>query len=164
MEKINSIKHLVLELISTFDEFTKNLESAAGKFDEPVLLEIDADPEGATAKMEAMAGREGLMVFSRLDHGQVLKLNGIDAKSFVYSIGNPLIAGSMTKINIAAGLYAPIRVIVYQEKGRPLTVEYDQPSSFFSQFGDKVGAVGLGLDKKLYDLIIYADLGNTDFC
>ncbi|WP_454801310.1 DUF302 domain-containing protein [Mucilaginibacter phyllosphaerae] len=164
MEKVNSVNHLVFELISTFDEFTQNLEVAAGKFDEPVLLEIDADPELARSKMEAMAGREGLMIFSRLDHGQLLKLYGIKTKSFVYSIGNPLVAGSMTQINIAAGLYAPIRVMVYQEKGQALKVEYDQPSSFFSQFGDEISKVGLALDKKLYDLIIYADLGTTDFC
>lgn len=164
MEKTNPVRHIVVELISTFDEFAQNLESAAGKFDEPVLLEIDTDPEQAKAKLEAMAGREGLMIFSRLDHGQLLKLYGIHIKSFVYSIGNPLVAGSMTQMKTAAGLYAPIRVIVYQEPGKPLTVEYDQPSSFFGQFGDEVGAVGLALDKKLHDLIVYADLSSNDFC
>ncbi|AYL94305.1 DUF302 domain-containing protein [Mucilaginibacter celer] len=164
MESVNSVRHIVLELMSTFDEFVNNLESAAGKFDEPVLLEISHDPKGARAKMEAMAGREGLMIFSRLDHGQLLKLYGIETKAFVYGIGNPLIAGSMTRTNPAAGLYAPVRVMVYQEKGKPVTVEYDEPSSFFGQFGSEIGAVGLALDKKLYDLILAADLGNTDFC
>jgi uncharacterized protein (DUF302 family) len=164
MEKTIEVKHIVLSLLSSFEDFTQNLELVAGKFNEYALSEIDKTPEEAEAKMKTMAGREGLMIFSKLDHGQLLKLYGIKTKSLVYGIGNPLVAGSMTKIRAAAGLYAPIRIIVYQEADAPLYVEYDLPSSVFGQFGEKIGAIGLALDKKLHDLITYADVGDMDFC
>jgi uncharacterized protein (DUF302 family) len=51
---------------------------------------------------------------------------------------------------LAAGLYAPLRVFLYEdEKGRSI-FEYDKPSSLFGQFDDeRASAVARGLDAAL---------------
>jgi hypothetical protein len=67
-----------------------------------------------------------------------------------YEIGNPLIASKMKRYQLPAALYAPLRVVLFEnEQGRGV-FEYDKPSSFFRQYGDKrVTEVGLYLDATL---------------
>jgi uncharacterized protein (DUF302 family) len=67
-----------------------------------------------------------------------------------YEIGNPLIASKMTRHQLPAALYAPLRVVLFEdEQGRGI-FEYDRPSSFFSQYGDEgVTEVGRYLDATL---------------
>jgi len=75
-----------------------------------------------------------------------------------YLIGNPLVAFSMTKHDIRAALYAPLKVLIYVNDAQETMVEYDLPSDQFGQFGDQeVVAVALGLDEKLSKLIEKAD-------
>jgi hypothetical protein len=60
-----------------------------------------------------------------------------------YEIGNSLTASEMTRHQLAAALYAPLRVVLFEdEQGRGI-LEYDRPSSFFSQYGDG-GVTGVG--------------------
>ncbi len=67
-----------------------------------------------------------------------------------YEIGNPLTAERMTRHVLAAGLYAPLRVVLYEDESGKAIFEYDLPSSLFSQFGDEqVAQVGRELDAEL---------------
>jgi uncharacterized protein (DUF302 family) len=53
----------------------------------------------------------------------------------------------MTQHQLPAALYAPFRVVLYENDDGRATFEYDQPSSLFGQFGDeRVTAVARGLD------------------
>ncbi len=60
----------------------------------------------------------------------------------------------MTRHQLPAALYAPLRVVLFEdEQGRGI-FEYDRPSSFFGQFGDEqVTAVGRYLDVTLDALL-----------
>src|SRR5262249_32366286 len=70
-------------------------------------------------------------------------------KAIQYLVGNPLIALQMTRRNLGAGLYAPLRVLIYEEDGKTF-VEYDKASSLFGQFKDPhIDAVASTLDQKL---------------
>jgi uncharacterized protein (DUF302 family) len=90
-----------------------------------------------------------LWIFSVRDHGSLTAANGLKSKAMQYEIGNPLTAERMTRHRLAAGLYAPLRVILYEDEGQAI-FEYDLPSSFFGQFGDdRVTSVGLELDEEL---------------
>jgi hypothetical protein len=75
-----------------------------------------------------------------------------------YEIGNPLTAESMTRHLLAAGLYAPLRVILYEDAAtRRAIFEYDLPSSLFGQFGDeRVAKVGRELDTELESALLAA--------
>jgi hypothetical protein len=68
--------------------------------------------------------------------------------------GNPLIALQMTQHDIRASLYAPLRVLVYENADGKTCIEYDKPSSLFGQFGNaEVDAVAAMLDRKLEALV-----------
>jgi hypothetical protein len=52
--------------------------------------------------------------------------------------------------DVRAALYAPIRVVLYENDAGHGVFEYDQPSTTFGQFGDEqVTAVARGLDSAL---------------
>jgi len=56
----------------------------------------------------------------------------------------------MTRHRLAAGLYAPLRVFLYEDEKGNAVFEYDQPSSLFGQFDDEqVSVVARGLDAAL---------------
>ncbi|HKA33327.1 MAG TPA: DUF302 domain-containing protein [Candidatus Binatia bacterium] len=76
------------------------------------------------------------MLFSIQQHGRLLNIVGAQRKAKQYSLGNPLIAVTMTARDIRAGLYAPLRVLVYQSDEATTRVEFDRPSSLFRQFDD----------------------------
>jgi uncharacterized protein (DUF302 family) len=56
----------------------------------------------------------------------------------------------MTQHDIRAGLYAPLRVLLYEDDEGKSCVEYDKPSSLLGQFGNaEVTKVAAMLDRKL---------------
>ena len=68
-------------------------------------------------------------------------------------MGNPLYAIEMTRHTIGAALYAPLRVLIYEDDGGKTCIEYDRPSSLFEQFGNtRVDETAASLDRKLVDL------------
>jgi len=75
-------------------------------------------------------------------------------KAKQYLIGNPLTAIQMSRHDLRAALYAPLRVLVYEDDRQRTVIEYDQPSSLFGQFGNaEVTSVGASLDRKLEAVI-----------
>ena len=84
----------------------------------------------------------------------LLRLVGQKRKALQYLVGNPLFAIQMTKHDIRASLYAPLRVLLYENEEGQTCVEYDKPSSLFGQFGNtKINAVATMLDGKLEALV-----------
>jgi uncharacterized protein (DUF302 family) len=94
------------------------------------------------------------MLFKTSDHGALLRLAGQKKKAMQYILGNPLLAIQMTQHDIRAGLYAPLRVLVYENADGKTCVEYDKPSSLFGQFDNvKVTEVATTLDRKMEQLV-----------
>ena len=57
----------------------------------------------------------------------------------------------------APRLYAPLRVVLFEDQQGKAVFEYDKPSSFFSQFGDeRVTEVGRYLDQTLEAVLLDA--------
>jgi uncharacterized protein (DUF302 family) len=82
-----------------------------------------------------------------------VRLAGQKRKAIQYVVGNPLIALQMTQHDIRASLYAPLRVLIYENEEGKTCLEYDRPSSLFGQFGnDRIAPVASMLDQKLEDL------------
>ncbi len=90
-----------------------------------------------------------LALFLTRDHGRLLAIYGRARKAYQYEIGNPITAASMTEHQLAAALYAPLRVALYEdERGRGV-FEYDRPSALLGQFGDeRVTEVARALDEE----------------
>jgi uncharacterized protein (DUF302 family) len=146
-----TVDHVRVVADKPFERVTKALEQQLGQFNPEVYKSLAAgeDPEKVRAKIEAMVGPSGFMLFRTSDHGALLRLAGQKKKAIQYLVGNPLFAIQMTQHDIRAALYAPLRVLVYENDGKAC-VEYDRPSSLFGQFGNaKVTEVATMLDRKL---------------
>jgi uncharacterized protein (DUF302 family) len=91
-----------------------------------------------------------LSIFGERDHGVLLQIAGGTRNAIQYDIGNPLTASKMTRHQLPAALYAPLRVVLFEDEHGRGIFEYDKPSSFFGQFGDdRVTEVGCYLDTTL---------------
>jgi uncharacterized protein (DUF302 family) len=154
-----TVDHVRMVADKPFDKVAKSFEEQLGQFNPEVnkLLAAGEDAEKVRAKIEAMAGPSGFMLFQTSDHGALLRLAGQKKKAIQYLLGNPLFALRMTQHDIRAGLYAPLRVLLYENEDGKTCVEYDQPSSLFGQFGNaKVTEVATMLDRKLDQFVAKA--------
>jgi uncharacterized protein (DUF302 family) len=150
-----TVEHVRLTSDKPFGEVTAAFEARLGTFDPKVYKDLaeNGDPKAARARTEAMAGPSGFMLFSKSDHGTLLRIVGQKRKAMQYVLGNPLFAVEMTRHVIAAGLYAALRVLIYEADDGKTCIEYDKPSSLFGQFGDeRVSRMAATLDQKLSDL------------
>ena len=150
--------HVRISADKSFGDVTRDFENRLGKFDptalrNPSTREHEAD---VRSRIQAMAGSSGLMIFYFVDHGLLLTLFGQPRKAIQYLVGNPLTALQMTSRDVRAALYAPLRVLIYQEEGRTV-LEYDKPSSLFGHFDDpEISVVASTLDEKLEALVAAA--------
>jgi uncharacterized protein (DUF302 family) len=151
-----TVAHVRLETNKSFEEVATAFERQLGTFDPDVRKTAteSGDTEAAKARIETMAGPSGFMLFGTQDHGALLRLAGQERKAVQYVVGNPLFALRMTQHDIRASLYAPLRVLIYEDEGGRACVEYDRPSSLFGQFGnDGIGPTAAMLDRKLEALV-----------
>jgi uncharacterized protein (DUF302 family) len=154
-----AVDHVQVVADKPFDKVTKVFKEELGQFNPEVFKSVAAgdDTQAIRTKLEAMAGPSGFMLFSTSDHGALLRLAGQKKKAIQYLVGNPLFALQMTQHDIRSGLYAPLRVLIYENEQGKTCVEYDKPSSLFGQFGNaRVTEVGAMLDRKLEQLVAKA--------
>ena len=154
-----TVDHVRRTTDKPFDDVAKAFEAQLGKFDGDVRKAATAseDAEEAKAKIAAMAGPSGFMLFGTSDHGALLRLAGQKRKAIQYVVGNPVFALQMTQHDIRASLYAPLRVLIYENERGRTCLEYDKPSSLFGQFNDAgIAPVASMLDRKLEDLVTTA--------
>jgi uncharacterized protein (DUF302 family) len=151
-----TVDHVRLESDKPFEQVAKAFERQLGRFDPDVYkaLAASGDAEGARTRIEAMAGPSGFMLFATHNHGALLRLAGQQRKAIQYVVGNPLFALQMTQHDVRASLYAPLRVLIYENGEGKTCVEYDRPSSLFGQFGDdRISPTAAILDRKLEALV-----------
>jgi uncharacterized protein (DUF302 family) len=151
-----TVDHVRVVADKPFDQVVKSFDQQLGQFNPEIYKSLAAgeDTEKARAKIEAMVGPSGFMLFRTSDHGALLRLAGQKKQALQYLVGNPLFAIQMTQHDIRASLYAPLRVLIYQNELGKTCVEYDKPSSIFGQFGNaKVTEVATMLDRKLEQLV-----------
>lgn len=155
-----SIQHISVSSNQSFEATVKAFEAGLGSFDPLAVKDIaTASPEEIQRirqKLETMAGSSGLMRFGAVaNHGALLPfVSEPAAKAVQYVLGNPLVAVEMTRYNLAAGLYAPLRAIIYEDQQGTTHLEYDLPSSLFGQFHDAhIDAVAAKLDAEMTALV-----------
>jgi uncharacterized protein (DUF302 family) len=158
MENKTIIQHQSVPVVSSFGDFTYNLEKILGLYTPGILNDLETDPASVVGFLENLGGDHELILFNIIEHGELLRLQGKKAKVKQYLLGNPMIAVKMTQHDLRAGLYAPLRILVYEDQNKTTVVEYDVPSSQFGQFGnDQITAIAQTLDRKLLKLINQAD-------
>jgi uncharacterized protein (DUF302 family) len=146
--KTIAVEHVRVESAKSFDEVRAALERAVPRLDPSLLKALsEGDVEGVSR--EKSQGSE-LSIFLVRDHGALLKIAGKARNALQYDIGNPITASLMTRHRLAAALYAPIRVVLYENDAGQGVFEYDLPSTTFGQLGDeRVTVVARALDVAL---------------
>jgi len=149
------VEHIRIESAKPFAEVKAALEALAPVLD-PAIPEALRRGDIVRANEALQRGPE-LAIFSARDHGGLLRTAGLARKALQYEIGNPLTATRMTQHRLAAALYAPLRVVLYENETGHAVFEYDRPSSLFGQFGDeRVTAVARELDASLERVLTQA--------
>ena len=154
-----TVEHVRVRSPKPFDDVASAFERQLGRFDQNVYRSLAAGGhvEEAKARIEAMAGPSGFMLFGTNDHGSLLRLAGQKRKAVQYVVGNPLFALRMTQHDARASLYAPLRVLLYEDDGGKTCLEYNRPSSLLGQFGDdRITPTATMLDRKLEALVAAA--------
>lgn len=79
----------------------------------------------------------GLMEFTRFDHGEVLQKENGTAKPRILRIvaGNPLIMKEMVKHVVDAGSYAPVTILI-EERPDSVRISYDRMASYLAPYGN----------------------------
>jgi len=139
-------------------DVVKILEASVGHPDMSVFpKEIAAAQSEAELEriVNRATGASGLMIFMRLDLGEVLrKEQGASArKSLRYLIGNPVTMKAMAKHVPDAGSYAPVTILV-DERPDGVHLSYDRMASYLAAYGNEEALkVARELDSKVEALL-----------
>jgi uncharacterized protein (DUF302 family) len=104
------VEHVTIQSSNAFDIVRAKLEALLPRIDDGVFTLLRYG-ESARALRELEAGPT-LSIFGLRDHGALLTIAGLRRRAIQYDIGNPLTASRMTRHEISAGLYAPVRVLL----------------------------------------------------
>jgi len=122
---------LTFDSNKSFDDVLSSLLADVG--DKPVLLnEVAANSESWDSykkEIESHIGPSGFSLFAIIDHGAWIKKVGIRKKVMRFIIGNPMIAITMLRHDLTAGLFAPVELILIEEDNGRSSLAYVRPSS-----------------------------------
>lgn len=143
-----TVEHVILSSAKSFEAVRSALEASVPVIDLDYARLLKA---GMVDEARHLLERQApLSIFGSRDHGDVLLTAGLRRKAVQYDIGNPLTAASMTRHDLSAALYAPIRVLLREDDEGHVAFEYDRPVSTFGQFGNpQVDGVAGKLDELL---------------
>ncbi|MEI9923470.1 MAG: DUF302 domain-containing protein [Bradyrhizobium sp.] len=149
------VEHVKITTKRSYSEVKAGIERL-GRLDDSIrALLAKNEIEGLRAALKRIAGEDGLAIHYIGTHGDFLALKGERRPVTAYLIGNVLSAVEMTKVNLAAGLYAPLRVIAYANDEGGTTMEYDRPTSMFGQFKEpEIDAMAQSVDKRLLTFLL----------
>jgi uncharacterized protein (DUF302 family) len=115
----------------SYDELLAALLADIG--DKPVSINDIATTtdtwEEFQGRVEPHVGPSGFMLFDVVDHGAWITKAGIDRKAIRVILGNPLIAITMLRHDVSAGLFAPVELLITDEGGNRSSLTYVRPSS-----------------------------------
>ena len=135
----------------TFDELVVALLGDIGE--NPVSLDGLAASdswESYQQEVEPHVGPSGFMLFKLIDHGAWIKKAGIDRRVLRVILGNPLIAFTMLRHDVTAGLFAPVEVLLVDEGDDGSSLTYVEPSTLMVvEDNPKLLSAATELDTKL---------------
>jgi uncharacterized protein (DUF302 family) len=147
----------------SYDELLAALLADIGE--KPVPLNEIATPsdnwQSLREKVEARTGPSGFMLFALLDHGAWIAKTGIERKAMRVVLGNPLIAITMLRHDVTAGLFAPVELLLLDEGESRSSLTYVKPSSLMVvEPNPELLSAAEGLDAKLAALAAKVTIGS----
>ncbi len=142
-----------------FDEVLKRLRELTGN---APLSELNAIGKSDISEHEfdreitaRFVGKSGFMTFAEIDHGNWILRYGLKRRVLRLVVGNPLIAITMIRHDITAGLFAPIEILLVEnEDNAGSELYYLLPSSVMViEPNEQLALAAKKLDQKLELLI-----------
>lgn len=150
------VEHVRITSKRPFADVRAALEADVPQLDTNVMAELSSGDQERIKRREEHG--PALFIFLQRDHGALLAIAGQQRNAIQYEIGNPIIASKMTRHDLAAALYAPLRIALFETDEGEVVFEYDRPSTLFGQIGDeRITEVGLFLDRELEDVLLKAE-------
>lgn len=114
----------------SYDELLAALLDDIGEKPVPVndIATTSGDWDSFRERIESHVGPSGFMLFGLFDHGAWITKTGIDRRVLRVILGNPLIAITMLRHDVSAGLFAPVEMLLTDE-GAGSSLTYVKPSS-----------------------------------
>ncbi|MGZ4578559.1 MAG: DUF302 domain-containing protein [Mycobacterium sp.] len=114
----------------SYDELLAALLDDMGEQPVPIndIATTTDDWRSYQERVEPHVGPSGFMLFALIDHGAWITKAGIGRKAIRVILGNPLIAITMLRHDVTAGLFAPVELLLLDE-GTGSSLTYLKPSS-----------------------------------
>jgi uncharacterized protein (DUF302 family) len=159
-----TIEHTVVASERSFEQVIQALEGQLGRTGdwETTAAQSVAAPTPIswaemTRSVEALIGTSGFTTFSKVNHTALLSMAGKPGRAYQYAVGNPLLAVQMTSALPEVALYAPLRVVVYEDHEGRTFVAYDRFSSQLAQYQhEEIASVAQLVEQRLEALVAEA--------
>lgn len=114
----------------SYDELVAALLADIGENPVPIddIAATTGDWQAYEERVQTHVGPSGFMLFGIFDHGAWITKVGIDRKALRVILGNPLIAITMLRHDVTAGLFAPVELLL-ADNGTGSSLTYVKPSS-----------------------------------
>jgi uncharacterized protein (DUF302 family) len=151
-----------IDTSTSFGEVLSRLRELMGDANVPEVVALAkaamTEAEYVRIVEERFVGESGFMLFYEIDHGGWLSRFGINQRVVRWILGNPLIAITMIRHDITAGLFAPVEILVTEnEDGQGAKITYVRPSSLILiEENPPLREAANALDEKLAALIAKA--------
>src|ERR1700721_3064317 len=151
----NKVRHVTISAEIKYESAKTRIEAEVHRLDDSFRrLLAENQIEELREKLEEASRPHGLMIHYIATHGDWLALAGKRKRGVVYHIGNVLMAIRMTQHSFGAGLYAPLRLAIYENTSGGTNFEYDLPSTHLGLFESaQIDEVANKLDTRLIALI-----------
>jgi hypothetical protein len=124
---------------------------------DPEVMKLLIDANAAEIEKWRATGPK-LWLFETRDHGALVAAEGHAKKAIQFEIGNPLTAERMTRHRLAAGLYAPLRIVLYDHPERVRIL----PAEKIADDGLAIGLGGSRLDIGQAGFVVVQDQVDGD--
>jgi uncharacterized protein (DUF302 family) len=155
---INS-EHIVVESSQPYEKVIDALEARLGTEQGWVAalqssFAVNPSWEQVAQTIEEYMEPSGFALFYKIDHSPLLSLLGKASRASQYTIGNPLLAIQMSGHIPEAALYAPLKLVVYDDEEGKTFVAYDSFVSLLSQYQrEEITQVAQIVEQKLEALV-----------
>ena len=172
-----TIEHSVVTSDRSYEQVIEALEAQLGLRADwenitRALITPNASWEQAVQLVEQQLGTSGFTILSKIEPGALLRLSGKPTRATQYAIGNPLLAIQMIEHAPEAALYAPLRLVVYENRAGNAVVAYERFTSQLAQYPHpEIAPVAQLVEQKLEELVAkasgggqesHSDIGGTD--
>jgi uncharacterized protein (DUF302 family) len=103
--------------------------------------------------LRQLVSKNGMMVLSELNQGNVLSMTGLKLNAISLFVGNPNIGKKLFTADRGVGIVVPVRVNIYENTDGKTYVGYFKPSAQLARFkNENIRKIAKMLDEKLAKL------------